>query len=230
MNSSGKSYTLARLRTAFMRAFFSLLYNQFAWTYDLVAVVVSVGMWTGWVKSVLPYLKGPNILEVGHGPGHLQAALKKQAARIPRDLSVTGLDKSKQMGRLARRRLARQGLDFNLVRGDSQKLPFPDESFNQVVATFPSEYISSRETLEEVRRVLLPGGSFVILPVAWITGKSPHQLLAARLFQVTGQAPQWDDRYLEPAIKHGFEARVERVAFPDSQVLVLIITKPEKPS
>ena len=211
-----------------MKAFFSLLYNQMAWTYDLVAAVVSIGMWTSWVKSVLPFLPGPHILELGHGTGHLQAALKRQAADLPGDLRITGLDKSKQMGKLARQRLESHGLDHRLVRGNAQKLPFPGESFHQVVATFPSEYISSRETLEEVRRVLVPGGKFVILPVAWITGRSPHHLIAARLFQVTGQAPEWDDRYLEPARQRGFEVQVERLSLPASQVLVLIITKPAK--
>jgi ubiquinone/menaquinone biosynthesis C-methylase UbiE len=205
-----------------MKAFFSLLYNQMALTYDLVAALVSLGMWAGWVRSVLPYLDGPHILELGHGPGHLQAALKKQ----PGGLRVIGLDSSRQMGRMARRRLARQGLEPVLVRGEAQKLPFPKESFNQVVATFPSEYISSRDTLEEVRRMLVPGGSFVILPVAWITGRSPHHKLAARLFQITGQAPEWDDRYLEPARQRGFDVQVERLSLPSSEVLVLIITKP----
>jgi ubiquinone/menaquinone biosynthesis C-methylase UbiE len=210
-----------------MKAFFSLLYNQMAWTYDSVAFLVSVGMWTGWVKSVVPFLQGPNILELGHGPGHLQAALGKQAIAMRGNLRITGLDKSVQMGRLARKRLVKQGLIPNLVHGEAQKLPFPDETFNQVVATFPSEYISSQDTLEEIRRVLVRGGNFVTLPVAWITGKGLHQILAAKLFRVTGQAPEWDDRYLEPARRHGFEAQVKRLSLPGSVVLILIITKPE---
>jgi ubiquinone/menaquinone biosynthesis C-methylase UbiE len=223
LDSSRKHLT--RLRAAFMRAFFSLLYNQMAWTYDLVANLVSVGMWTIWVRSVLPYLHGPYILELGHGPGHLQAALKMRAG----GLRITGLDRSPQMGRMTRRRLVSQGLEPVLVRGDAQKLPFAGGSFNQVVATFPSEYISSRDTLEEIRRVLVPGGSLVILPVAWITGRSPHHKLAARLFQVTGQAPEWDDRYLEPARQRGFKVKVERLLLPGSEVLIIIITKPSNP-
>lgn len=214
--------TLLRLRAVFMRGFFALLYNQMAWTYDLVAAVVSLGMWPTWVKAVLPYVQGPQVLELGHGPGHLQAALHSQSG----DLQITGLDKSKQMGKLAYRQLFRKGFLPRLVQGDARKLPFPDETFNQVVATFPSEYISMRDTLEEVRRVLVPGGKFVILPVAWITGKKLHQKAAAKLFQATGQAPEWDDRYLEPARQRGFEAQVERIRVNGSEVLVLVITKP----
>jgi ubiquinone/menaquinone biosynthesis C-methylase UbiE len=213
-----------RLRTAFMRAFFAALYNQMAWTYDLVAAVVSVGMWTTWVRSALAYLKGPQVLELGHGPGHLQSAFHQRATGLA-DAQITGLDKSKQMGSLAFRRLTKQGFTPRLVHGDAQTLPFPNESFNQVVATFPSEYISSTGTLEEVRRVLAPGGQLIILPVAWITGQGLLHRLAAKLFQATGQAPEWDDRYLEPARERGFEVQVERLTLKGSQVLVLVITK-----
>jgi ubiquinone/menaquinone biosynthesis C-methylase UbiE len=51
--------------------------GSFAWSYDLVAAVVSLGQWNHWVGSVLPYLPGVNILEIGHGPGHLQRLLKR---------------------------------------------------------------------------------------------------------------------------------------------------------
>jgi ubiquinone/menaquinone biosynthesis C-methylase UbiE len=207
-----------------MRAFFANLYTQMAWTYDLVAAVVSVGMWTSWVRSALAYLDGPQVLELGHGPGHLQIAFNQRAQGLPNS-QITGLDKSIQMGSLAYRRLSKQGFNPRLVHGDAQMLPFPNESFNQVVATFPSEYISSPDTLEEVRRVLAPGGQLIVLPVAWITGQGLLHRLAAKLFQATGQAPEWDDRYLEPARERGFEVQVERLTIKASEVLVLVINK-----
>jgi ubiquinone/menaquinone biosynthesis C-methylase UbiE len=207
-----------------MRAFFAGLYTQMAWTYDLVAAVVSVGMWNSWVRSALAYLDGPRVLELGHGPGHLQIAFSQRAKGLP-NTQITGLDKSKQMGRLAYRRLSSQGFEPRLVHGDARTLPFPSESFNQVVATFPSEYISSADTLEEVRRVLAPGGQLIVLPVAWITGQGLLHRLAAKLFQATGQAPEWDDRYLEPARERGFEVQVERHTIKASEVLVLVISK-----
>jgi ubiquinone/menaquinone biosynthesis C-methylase UbiE len=207
-----------------MRAFFAGLYTQMAWTYDLVAAVVSVGMWTSWVQSALAYLDGPRVLELGHGPGHLQMAFNQRARGLP-NTQITGLDKSKQMGSLAYRRLSKQGFNPRIVHGDAQTLPFPSESFDQVVATFPSEYVSSPDTLEEVHRVLVPGGRLIVLPVAWITGQGLLHRLAAKLFQATGQAPEWDDRYLEPARERGFEVQVERLTIKASEVLVLVINK-----
>ena len=58
-----------------MRVFFHLLYHPFAFTYDLVAAVVSFGQWKNWGQSILPFIDGTRILELGHGPGHLQRFL-----------------------------------------------------------------------------------------------------------------------------------------------------------
>jgi ubiquinone/menaquinone biosynthesis C-methylase UbiE len=223
---SGKPNLFLRLRLAFMRVFFKLLYNQMAWSYDLVADIVSVGMWKDWVRAVIPYITGPRVLEIGHGPGHLQVALHRQSQSAAADLQIIGLDKSQSMGRIARRRLKQQGFQPLLVNSDAQKLPLPGRSIDQVVATFPSEYIASQHTIAEVQRVLKPGGQLVILALAWITGDRTHHRLAARLFDITGQAPPWDDRYLEPARAHGFESQVERVSLPNSQVLIITITIP----
>ena len=107
--------------THFLRIFFHLLYHPFAWSYDLVAWTVSLGRWKDWVKSVVPFIEGTRVLELGHGPGHLQ--------RILRDLNLltVGLDESRQMGNLAKKRLVQSGYTQpRLVRGLAQSLPFPD--------------------------------------------------------------------------------------------------------
>jgi len=78
--------------------FFNLLYHPFAWTYDLVAAIVSLGRWQDWLMQAMPYLSG-RVLEIGFGPGHLQVALNEAG------MQAFGLDESRQMGRQARRRL-----------------------------------------------------------------------------------------------------------------------------
>jgi ubiquinone/menaquinone biosynthesis C-methylase UbiE len=204
----------------FMRWFLNLIYQPLAWTYDGVAVLASAGKWRMWVLSVMPSLSGPRILEVGHGPGHLQAALSAQARQRP-GWQVVGLDRSPQMGRQAHRRLQRKGLSSRLVRGETQHLPFADHSFDQVVSTFPSEYIAYELTLAEVRRVLTPGGEFVVLPGAWITGRGVFERLSGWLLRVTGQAPQWQDRFLDPVRRAGFDACAERIQLPGSEVVIV---------
>jgi ubiquinone/menaquinone biosynthesis C-methylase UbiE len=223
---AGRPNLFIRLRAILMQCFFSLLYNQMAWSYDLVADMVSVGMWKDWVRAVMPFITGPRVLEFGHGPGHLQVALHQKAKFETDYHQIIGVDKSKQMGKIAYRRLKRLAYQPTLVNCDAMRLPLPDGSVHQVVTTFPSEYISNPETLDEVQRVLTSGGNLLILALAWITGKSLHQRAAARLFEITGQSPTWDDRYLDPVKKKGFLAQVERVSLPNSQILIIIITKP----
>jgi ubiquinone/menaquinone biosynthesis C-methylase UbiE len=222
---SEKPNLFLRLRSGFMRVFFDLLYNQIAWSYDLVADIVSVGMWRDWVRTVIPYLNGPRVLELGHGPGHLQVALHQRANTAGETLQIIGLDKSKQMGKIACRRLKNQSYQPALINADAHKLPLPDKSIHQIVATFPSEYISNSDTLDEVQRVLTLGGQLIILALAWITGKRLHQRAAAKLFEVTGQTPVWDDRYLEPVRNRGFGAKIEHVSNANSKTLIITITK-----
>ena len=200
------------------RSFFYLLYHQFAWTYDLVAALVSLGRWRSWVSSVLPHLDG-RVLEIGFGPGHLQQSLNG------RGLTAYGIDESRQMAAQANRRLHRHHYPANLACGFAQQLPFPKNSFDTVVATFPTEYIFQLQALREIRRVLAPSGSLVVAPTAWITGTGLLERLAAWLFTVTGQAGAIEATLpgMQARIRSaGFSVRYELVELKGSRVLLII--------
>ena len=226
-----------------LRFFFKLLYHQLAFTYDLVAATVSLGRWKDWVTSILPFVEGPRVLEIGFGPGHLQRMLLSQ------DLIAVGIDESRQMARLAKRNLRQQSdatTQFNpglqtkselrapsdythisLTRGLAQHLPFGDRSFNTVVATFPAEYITALETLDEVRRCLSPGGKFVVLPVAIQIGRGALERAMALLFRVTHQSPADPieivrEKLREPFVKAGFEVGIKELQVKSSLLLIII--------
>ena len=221
-----------------LRFFFRLLYHEFAFTYDLVAATVSIGRWKDWVLSVLPFIQGNRILEIGHGPGHLQLALQG------RNLQAFGLDASPQMGQLARRNLkrlirsktARSTNDrsayaqINLTRGLSQSLPFPAESFDTLVSTFPAEYIFDSKTIAEAQRVLTTQGRFVILPGATILGRGVLDRAMALLFRVTGETPPnlaeiLHEKSRQPFASSGFHVVVHELNIRSSMVFILVATK-----
>ena len=221
-----------------LRIFFRLLYHQFAFTYDLVAATVSLGRWKEWILSVLPFIEGHRILEIGHGPGHLQRALQNH------NLDTFGLDASPQMGQLARQNLKRfihskttkstndkaAYAQINLTRGLSQSLPFPAESFDTLVSTFPAAYIFDPKTLSEAQRVLTANGRFVILPGATILGRGILDRATAFLFRITGQNPPdlseiLQERSREPFTHAGFDVEVHELNVKSSLVFILVATK-----
>jgi len=198
----------------FMRFFYSLLYHPFAFTYDLVAWIVSFGRWNDWVRSIYPHLKGTCLLELGHGPGHLQRFLRDQG------LTPVALDESTQMGRIAKRRL---GSQHKLTRGLAQSLPFASGSFDTVVSTFPTEYIFDPHTLTEIKRVLINEGRLVILPATF-----PSNSFLKWLYKITGENPYTFnealiERFSKPFTQAGFQTEVKVIDQYTNAALIVII-------
>jgi ubiquinone/menaquinone biosynthesis C-methylase UbiE len=154
-----------------------------------------------------------------------------QRILLSRGLFTVGLDESRQMGRIAKKRLSGSGYTQpKLSRGLAQAIPFPTESFDTVLSTFPSNYIFDPSTLLEVHRTLKNGGRFIVLPVAWIIGNKPMERYAAGLFRVTGQAPSdpveiVSERLKQPFLQTGFEVKIEQVEVKSSLVLIVIAEK-----
>jgi len=205
----------------FMRFFFHHFYHTFAWTYDFVAAVVSIGRWNHWTQTVIPLIDGTHVLEIGYGPGHLQRILRS------RGLFAVGLDESRQMAYLAKHNTDGSA---RLTRGLAQSLPFPSQTFDNVIATFPAEYIFDQHTISDAYRVLHNGGRFIILPFAWIVGNSFMDRLSAWLFRVTGESPTnttdiLSQRAIRPLEAAGFKIEIQQIEIKSSIVLIIIARK-----
>jgi ubiquinone/menaquinone biosynthesis C-methylase UbiE len=218
---------LRKLFSPLLTLFFQLLYNQFAWGYNFIAQIVSLGMWFEWVNTALPFLDQKPILELGFGTGKLMNELSF------RGINIVGLDKSMNMARLAKLVLRKKELFPKLVNGSAQNLPFGKNSFTRIASTFPSSYILEQDTLMEMWRVLTPGGQIVIIPTAWITGKDNWNRIFAWLFQVTRQSPSVDPSaesaysgFYHCLQAAGFIVDRRIIELPQSKVLCILADKP----
>jgi ubiquinone/menaquinone biosynthesis C-methylase UbiE len=203
----------------FLRFFFRHFYTTLAWSYDLVASVVSVGQWNEWIRSVLDPSPTEPVLEIAHGPGHLLLELSQK------DFKAVGVDASRQMCRMASHRLMKAGFASKVVQARAQALPFSDGTFATLLSTFPTEFILDPVTLSEAYRALEPGGQYRIVPMAEIRGSGFLDQFAAWLFRITGQyadlLPSWTD----PLSDVGFEVRREDVLLDRSRVIRLVGTR-----
>jgi 2-polyprenyl-6-hydroxyphenyl methylase / 3-demethylubiquinone-9 3-methyltransferase len=141
-----------------------------------------------WVASRIP-LPGAALLDIGCGAGFLSNPLSELGFR------VTGLDLSADSLLVAARH-DRSG-QVRYLQGDAHHLPFPDSSFQAVLAMDFLEHVESPgEVIREVARVLKPGGRFffhtfnrnplaglvVIKLVEWLVANTPENLHLYRLF------------------------------------------------
>ena len=148
----------SRLRATFHRRVFDALYRHGRWVYDPVTRAVFGPEWERWRQTALPFVPPGPALELGCGTGGL---LHPLAARS--DALVVGLDLSSSMLRAAAGHLAHAD-----PRADARALPFRDRSFASCVTTFPAPFILEAATLDEVVRVLVPGGTVVVVLSAYL--------------------------------------------------------------
>ena len=216
---------MGHLRRLWIRVYLWLserLYHEFAWAYEFVAWVVSGGQWDRWRRQVLDCVTGPTVLELGFGTGTLLVAGRR------RGLRMCGVEPSKEMQRVARRRLERAHCRVPRVRAVSQALPFVDGAFDSAVAAFPTSYVADERTLREVWRVLRthgpeqPAGSFVITGLG-VVGRSWEARLIAPL--LGGFSQEALARFERKARHLGYRVSVRIPSGGKLQAPVLVLSK-----
>jgi ubiquinone/menaquinone biosynthesis C-methylase UbiE len=206
---------------------FHLLYYQLAWTYDLVAWSVSFGQWAAWRRLALPFLRPGPTLELAYGTGAFFVEM------VEAGYNPVGIDLSPYMARLAAQRLRRKNYYYALClsRAKAQALPFPANHFANVVATFPTDYMLSGDTIVEVHRVLQSSaedgqaGRLVVVFEGQLRGPWPLRSLVDWLYEITAQRTLPPTRPLRLLNVTGFAARWEIVEQQDALARLLIAEK-----
>lgn len=115
--------------------------------------------WFPWVFDQIPEGQVHDVLEIGCGDGSFW---KKNADRIPGHWKLTLTDVSQGMLEDASRNLQGVVPVYSYRAADAQKLPFPDDSFDCIIANHVLFYLADLQTaLSEIARVLRPGGIFL---------------------------------------------------------------------
>ena len=131
-------------------------FSTIACTYDRLNRIMTFGLDRCWRKRAVKGLHG-NVLDVACGTGDMVVELMKQGC------SVTGVDISEEMLDIARLKVKGE----RLMVADVESLPFEDNTFDAVTCAFGvRNFVHLEKGLNEMLRVLKPGGTMVILELA----------------------------------------------------------------
>ena len=121
-------------------------------------------------EQTLNVQSGENVLEIGFGTGNTLLHLAEAVGESGR---VSGIDVSTGMLEVATRKVESKSLAdrVDLSVGDARQLPYEDDSFDAVFASFTLELFSLNDipaVLAEVARVLKPGGRLGVVSMATV--------------------------------------------------------------
>lgn len=141
------------------------MFDSIAFRYDFLNHFMSFGIDRLWRKKAIRIIsrtyKNPDILDVATGTGDLAIAAMKLDP-----VHVTGIDISEKMLEIGIEKIRKKGLSdrIELMRGDSEKILFPDERFDVAMVAFGvRNFPDPIRGLSEMSRVLRHGGLIMVL-------------------------------------------------------------------
>ena len=143
----------------------STMFNNIAKYYDFLNHFLSLGIDKSWRKKAIAVLKEDqpqNILDVATGTGDLAI----EAHRQLKPKKITGVDISVKMLEVGEKKIRKLGVDdvITLQEGDSERLPFEDNTFDAAMAAFGvRNFANVSAGLKEMVRVLQPNAKLVVL-------------------------------------------------------------------
>jgi demethylmenaquinone methyltransferase/2-methoxy-6-polyprenyl-1,4-benzoquinol methylase len=191
------------------------IYDRRAPCYDAMVQTLALGRdrsYRGKALEALAAKAGDRVLDVGCGTGRNFPMFAKAGVTALHgcDLSARSLARAAKRGAV-------------VAQADAERLPYRDASFDRVLSTYVLTSVADwRRALEELCRVLRPGGRLVVsddrLPPGWFLGPGPMLGLLRR--------EGWVDLHLE--VKAEMERRLRGVELRFLHLRMIYVISGEK--
>lgn len=145
------------------------MFDRIAKNYDVANRAISMGMDKTWRRKTVELLKpfrGGRYLDIGTGTGDLVFEILNQSANV----LIDGIDPAEQMLAIARDKAAQRGVGDSVTffAANALDLPMESDTYDGIVSGFCLRNIERRQkALEEMLRVLKPGGRAIILEATY---------------------------------------------------------------
>lgn len=189
------------------------MFDRIARRYDLLNALMSLGLHRIWRNRAVKSLCATgcasdrrDILDIGCGTGDVALAVLRKEPKA----YLTGIDLSTPMIEIAEKKTRAAGLQSRAryQTGDATALAFGDQTYTGIVSAFCLRNIDDRaKAFQEMRRVLRPGGTLVILELTKPAATLPrliHQFHTRRIIPFLGSLLSQGSayRYLADSIEH----------------------------
>lgn len=194
-------------------------FDEISKQYDRFNDLITFGMhryWKRFVARQAGLRPGERCLDLCCGTGDIARAVK----RLRPEVEVIGLDFAQEMLDIAEQRqpLAQESIRY--LRGNAMDLPFPEHHFDAVTVGYGLRNVPDLQgALQEIHRVLRPGGTLVSLDVGKVRVPVVDALSQFFFFQIV----PWIGQRLMPG-QEMFEYLPESSkAYPDQETLRRIL-------
>lgn len=200
------------------------MFSSIAKSYDFLNRTLSFGRdryWRRFTVLKLCDLHDGVVLDVATGTGDMPLELLKRCRGVKR---VIGIDISKEMLRLAKKKVEENGCQekIGFYLNDAYLLSFTDEGFDAALISFGIRNMSDKlRGLKEVYRVIKKGGRVVILefsrPNSFLV-KWFYSLYSLKILPIIGG--------FVSRVKHAYQYLPQSILeFPDSEEFVGLMKK-----
>jgi ubiquinone/menaquinone biosynthesis C-methylase UbiE len=146
-----------------------------------------------WIFSKIQLQENERVLELGCGTGQLWF---ENFNKVPSTCSIILSDFSKEMVNKAKENLGQQNLPIEFEIIDAEKIPYPDNNFDVVIACHMLYHIPNiQKALRSINNLLKPEGRFIATTVS----KNHLQELKDFLFEfgIYSQEKTWGKNFSE---------------------------------